>query len=208
MGALADSGVYIRSLATRGAVGGLCQAARDVVEVLDAAGFGIVLVETVGIGQDEVDVMRVADEVLLVCTPGQGDGVQAIKAGVMEIADIFVVNKSDQPGAQQVMSQLQQMLATRSDPARRARPIFSTAARMGEGVGALADRLLAASARRTRRPHSEQELADEVLRLLRPLLLQALRQRPDLADQSPHAIVRLLFDAALDGEATARDRSV
>ncbi|MBI5720514.1 MAG: methylmalonyl Co-A mutase-associated GTPase MeaB [Burkholderiales bacterium] len=197
MSALADSGAYIRSLATRGAVGGLCQAAREVVDVLDAAGFDIVLVETVGVGQDEVDVMRLADQVLVVCTPGQGDGVQAIKAGVMEIADLFVVNKFDQAGAHQVVSQLEQMLATRGDPARRNRPVFGTTATTGEGVGALADRLLSLGEGGRRRPVFEQQLADEVLRLLQPQLRLALQRHPGLADQGAHDIARRMLGNAL-----------
>lgn len=203
MNALADGGAYIRSLATRGAVGGLCQAAREVVDVVDAAGFDIVLVETVGVGQDEVDVMRLVDQVLLICTPGQGDGVQAIKAGVMEIADIFVVNKSDQAGAHQVVSQIKQMLATRGDPARRSRPIFRTAASTGEGVDALADKLLARSEGRARVAYSEQELVHEVLNLLQPELLRLLRCHPDLARRRPHAIVQHLFGTALSSARTS-----
>lgn len=196
MSALADSGAFIRSLATRGALGGLCRAARDVVDVLDAAGYGMILVETVGVGQDEVEVMRLADTVLLVCMPGQGDGVQAIKAGVMEIADVFVVNKCDQPGAQQVVSQLEQMLATRSDPARRTRSIFSITARTGEGIGALAEHLLADAGGAARRRPSAHEQVDEVLRVLEPQLQQLLQDRPDLAGRSAEAIVRILFGAS------------
>lgn len=207
MSALGDSGAFIRSLAARGALGGLCRAARDVVDVLDAAGYGIVLVETVGVGQDEVEVMHLAHTVLLVCMPGQGDAVQAIKAGVMEIADVFVVNKCDQPGAHQVVSQLERMLATRSDPARRARSIFSTTASTGAGVGALADNLLAAGGGATRRGPSVHEQVDEMLRVLQPQLLALLQDRPDLAGRSAHEVVRALFGAALPSAFHADRRS-
>ena len=94
--------VFIRSMATRGALGGLNQSARDVAKILDASGKDFVLIETVGVGQDEVEVVRAADLVLVVCVPGQGDAVQALKAGIMEIADIFIVNKADREGAEAV----------------------------------------------------------------------------------------------------------
>src|SRR6266705_3316286 len=94
-----DAGIFIRSMATRGALGGLCRAAADAVDLMDAAGWDLVLVETVGVGQDEVDVMRLAHSILVVSVPGLGDDVQALKAGVLEIADVHVVNKADREGA-------------------------------------------------------------------------------------------------------------
>src|SRR5712692_107418 len=97
-----DAGVFIRSMATRGAVGGLARATADLALLLDAAGKDYVLIETVGVGQDEVEVAGVADVTVLVLVPGMGDDVQAIKAGIMEIADIFVINKADHPGAERV----------------------------------------------------------------------------------------------------------
>ena len=95
----ADSGVFIRSMATRGWLGGLAAATTDMALLLDAAGKDVVLVETVGVGQDEVEIAKLADVTVVVLVPGMGDDVQAIKAGIMEIADVFVINKSDQPGA-------------------------------------------------------------------------------------------------------------
>ena len=106
-----DDGVFIRSMASRGQFGGLSRATRDAVDLLDAAGFDPVLIETVGVGQDEIDVVRVADTVLVVLTPGQGDEVQAIKAGLLEIADVFVVNKADHPGSDRLAADLEGMLA-------------------------------------------------------------------------------------------------
>ncbi|MFO8033514.1 MAG: methylmalonyl Co-A mutase-associated GTPase MeaB [Desulfohalobiaceae bacterium] len=105
-----DKGVFIRSLATRGALGGLCDAVDDAIHVLDAMGKEIILVETVGIGQSEVDIMNNAQTVVLVLTPGLGDEVQTIKAGVMEVADIFLVNKADQPGAAKLLQELTRAL--------------------------------------------------------------------------------------------------
>lgn len=105
-----DSGVFIRSMATRGSLGGLSRAARDAIRVLDAAGFDIVLVETVGAGQSEVDIVRTAQTTIVVEAPGLGDDVQAIKAGILEIADILVVNKADRPGATHTLRALKTML--------------------------------------------------------------------------------------------------
>src|SRR5437773_11666453 len=113
-----DPGVFIRSMATRGALGGLCRAAADGVDLLDAAGRDLILVETVGVGQDEVDVMRLAHTVVVVSVPGLGDDVQALKAGILEIADLHVVNKTDREGAARTLGELRSML-TLLPPAER-----------------------------------------------------------------------------------------
>ncbi|MCU0479665.1 MAG: methylmalonyl Co-A mutase-associated GTPase MeaB [Anaerolineae bacterium] len=105
-----DSGVFIRSMATRGSLGGLARTTRDAIRVLDAAGFDIILVETVGAGQSEVDIVRTAHTTLVIEAPGLGDEVQAIKAGILEIADVLVVNKADRPGAHKTVSALRMML--------------------------------------------------------------------------------------------------
>jgi len=105
-----DGGVYIRSMASRGNLGGLAAATGDVVRVLDAAGFAVILIETVGAGQSEVDIARMAHTTVVVDAPGLGDDVQAIKAGILEIADILVVNKADRPGAQNTVRALRAML--------------------------------------------------------------------------------------------------
>jgi LAO/AO transport system kinase len=123
-----DSGVFIRSMATRGWLGGLSRATAEVVLLLDAAGRDVVIVETVGAGQDEVDVARLAGVTLVVLTPGLGDDVQAIKAGIMEIADVFVLNKSDQPGAARFEQELH---ASLGDPAPE---IVKTVASEGQGI--------------------------------------------------------------------------
>ena len=106
-----DEGVFIRSMATRGHLGGLARATSDVALVLDAAGKDVVIIETVGVGQDEVDIVRTADVSIVVLVPGTGDEVQALKAGIMEIADIFVVNKSDRDGADRLAQSVAAMLA-------------------------------------------------------------------------------------------------
>lgn len=132
--------VFIRSMATRGSLGGLCQGARDVARVLDAAGYDLVLIETVGVGQDEIEIVKAADVVVVVCMPGQGDGVQALKAGIMEIADLYVVNKADRDGADQVVADIGAMLALAGDDAGD--KVFRTDSLSGAGVSALIDALL------------------------------------------------------------------
>jgi len=107
-----DEGVFIRSLATRGSLGGLSKACAETVRILDAAGYERVIIETVGVGQSEVDIVKLADSVLLVSVPGLGDDIQAIKAGVMEIGDVFVVNKADRDGADRVVREIRAMLET------------------------------------------------------------------------------------------------
>src|SRR5215470_9088634 len=136
-----DPGVFIRSMATRGALGGLARATWDAVDVLDAAGYDVVLIETVGVGQDEVDVVRAAESVAVVLVPGLGDDIQAIKAGILEIGDVFVVNKADRDGADRTAAELAMMLDLSALEAWRP-PIVRTVAPRGEGiaetVGALA----------------------------------------------------------------------
>lgn len=138
-----DSGVFIRSMATRGALGGLARATADGVSVLEAAGKDIVLVETVGVGQDEVDIVRASHSTVLVSVPGLGDAVQTIKAGLMEIGDVHVVNKGDRTGADAVVAELQEMLRhSRYGQAAGWRvPVHSTVASTGSGIEELADAL-------------------------------------------------------------------
>lgn len=136
----ADPGVFIRSMATRGAVGGLAPATMDLALLLDAAGFGAVIVETVGVGQDEVDVARLADITLVVLVPGMGDDVQAIKAGIMEIADVFLINKADQPGSARLERELKAAIGLAVRRGGWIPPIVSTVASEGKGI----DRALAA----------------------------------------------------------------
>jgi GTPase len=134
----ADTGIYIRSMATRGSLGGLARTTADVTTVLDASGRDMILVETVGVGQDEVDIVRLADITVVILVPGMGDDVQTIKAGIMEIADIFVINKSDREGAERVEREIRalQTLATRQDGWTP--PIVKTVASDGTGVQELA----------------------------------------------------------------------
>ncbi|MAG33270.1 MAG: methylmalonyl Co-A mutase-associated GTPase MeaB [Deltaproteobacteria bacterium] len=134
-----DKGVFIRSMATRGALGGLARAADDAAVVLDAMGFDLILVETVGVGQDELDIVKLAHTTLVVCLPGTGDAVQAIKAGIMEAADLFVLNKADLPGADQAEAHLITMLQLEMGESTRERRVLRTVAEKGEGVAELCD---------------------------------------------------------------------
>jgi len=134
----ADSGIYIRSMATRGFLGGLARATADVATVLDASGKDAILIETVGVGQDEIDIVRLADVTVVILVPGMGDDVQTIKAGIMEIADVFVINKSDREGAERVEREIRAMqsLAMRKD--NWTPPIVKTVATEGKGIPELA----------------------------------------------------------------------
>ncbi len=133
-----DAGVFIRSMATRGHLGGLARATSEAALVLDAAGKDVVLIETVGVGQDEIDIVRTADVSIVTLVPGAGDEVQALKAGIMEIADIFVVNKADREGADRTVASIEALLSlqTFADGAWRP-PIVKTEATTGKGVAEL-----------------------------------------------------------------------
>jgi LAO/AO transport system kinase len=137
-GHAADQGVYVRSLATRGHLGGLSGATEDAALVLDAAGMDVVIIETVGVGQDEVDIVAAADVSIVLLVPGTGDELQAMKAGVMEIADLFVVNKADREGADRVVQAVGASLALKpAGPGEWTPPILKTEATTGAGVDAL-----------------------------------------------------------------------
>jgi LAO/AO transport system kinase len=127
-----DAGVFVRSMATRGHLGGLSRATGDAALLLDAAGLQVILIETVGVGQDEVDIIRTADASVVVLVPGAGDDVQALKAGIMEIADVFVVNKADRDGADHLVQTILSAMAL--DEGKKAVPVYKAVATTGEGV--------------------------------------------------------------------------
>jgi LAO/AO transport system kinase len=174
----ADPGIFIRSMATRGALGGLARATQDAIDLLDAAGFDTVIVETVGVGQDEVDVVSCVQTCCVVLVPGMGDEIQAIKAGIMEVADLFVINKADRDGADQVEQELTAMKSLSAarpwDP-----PVLRTVAQQGEGIAELLTRVrehgawlrahggLARKARERARLRFESLLAEAALRRAR-----------------------------------------
>ena len=181
-----DPGVFIRSMATRGAMGGLAPATRDAVDVLDAAGFDWVLVETVGVGQDEIDVVRSVDTVVVVTVPGLGDDIQAIKAGIMEIADVFVINKADREGVERTARDLQASLELDQEMGAWLPPILRTVASLGQGI----EDLVAAIARH--RAHLEQsgELAERRRSHLRLRIESILKDRVLAAADREHGLER------------------
>ena len=173
-----DEGVFIRSMATRGHLGGLAVAAPEAVRVLAAAGYPWVILETVGVGQVEIDVVAQADTTVVVVTPGWGDAVQANKAGLMEIADVFVVNKADRPGAEDTARDLERMLDM--SPASGWRPpVLSTTATTGAGVGevwhAVVDHRAHLAARGELQARRRRRAAEEVTRLVAARLLDKAR---------------------------------
>jgi len=136
-----DDGVFIRSLGTRGMLGGLAGAVYDVVEIFDASGKDIIFVETVGVGQAEVDVIKIADTTLVVIVPGLGDAIQTLKAGIMEIADIYVVNKADREGVDQTVAEVQSLVDISCSDKDRKTPILQTVTRDKKGVVELVDEI-------------------------------------------------------------------
>jgi LAO/AO transport system kinase len=154
-GFAADEGVYFRSMASRGATGGLTATAADVIAVMEAAGRDIILIETVGAGQSEVEIAALADVTLVVLTPGAGDDVQTLKAGIMEIADIFVLNKSDLEGADRTASEI---LATQSLSPKPAPPILKTIATTGQGIDTLIETIARIKPSRKPKPTTHSKL--------------------------------------------------
>jgi len=201
-----DVGIFIRSMASRGHAGGLARATARVVNVLDALGTGVVLVETVGVGQEEVDVARVADTVCLVTVPGLGDDIQAIKAGVLEIADVLVVNKADRPGADETARDLAQMLSLAKDKPWKP-PIVRTSAQSGEGVA----ELVAAIAKHRAWSRESGEYRErrqgaaraEVEDLLREALLRKLEGR--IGDGRLNAAVARVAERSIDPYAAVEE---
>ena len=129
-----DDGVFIRSMGTRGMLGGLTSSVYDVVEILDACGKDVVIIETVGVGQAEVDIIKIADTTLVVVVPGLGDSIQTLKAGVMEIADIYVVNKADKPSVEQTIAEIKNLVDITCSGKERKTPVISTIAKQSKGI--------------------------------------------------------------------------
>jgi LAO/AO transport system kinase len=137
-----DSGVFIRSLAARGHLGGLTETTLDVIKVLSAANFDTIIVETVGVGQSEIDIASAADTTIVITAPGMGDGIQAAKAGILEIADIFAVNKADREGAEATVRELKSMISLSPESGGWNPPVVSTVATTGEGFPELAAKII------------------------------------------------------------------
>lgn len=195
-----DEGLFIRSMASRGHSGGLARATSRIVNVLDALGYGVVLVETVGVGQEEVEVVRVADTVCLVTVPGLGDDIQAIKAGVLEIADVLVVNKADRPGADETARDLAQMLTLGAPRIAWKPPIIRTVAATGEGtdelVAAIAKHRAWAAGSGEGEARRRAAARSEVEELLREALVRRLRDR--LGEDRVESAIARVAERAID----------
>ena len=212
-GLYTDPGVFIRSMATRGAMGGLARATHDAMDLVDAAGYDWVLVETVGVGQDEVDIVRSVDTVVVVTVPGLGDDIQAIKAGLMEIADLFVVNKADRPGVDRVVRDIELMLSLGDQGAGWRPPLVKAVARQSQGIDEILSEIerhaewlgtdggLAERRRRRFRQRVEELLKERVLRSavehvgLEDAVTDALANRID-----PYRVADKVFRGVVDEE--------
>ncbi len=213
-----DAGVFIRSMATRGHLGGLARATSEVALVLDAAGKDVVLIETVGVGQDEVDIVRTADVSIVTIVPGSGDEVQALKAGIMEIADIFVVNKADREGADRTVASIEAMLSLQTFAEGDWRPpIVKTEATTGKGVAELMDTIerfrvhTAASQGSRRRARAEWRvrellgqrfLAHVERQVLAPGEFDSTLDRIAARELDPYTAVDAILSRALKGSAS------
>jgi LAO/AO transport system kinase len=200
-----DAGVFIRSMATRGQLGGLAAATPQAVRVLDAAGCDVVLVETVGVGQSEVDIVALADTTVVLLAPGMGDGVQAAKAGILEVADVFVVNKADRDGAERTVRDLKHMisLGRRSAGPSWRQPIVRTVASAGEGVEELTaaldahhDWLVEHGELATRRAHRAE-------REIEAIAVAALRSRLGVGQEALRELAKRVVARELDPHAAA-----
>jgi len=212
----ADPGVFMRSMATRGVMGGLARSTLDVILLLDAFGKDVVIVETVGVGQDEVEIARAADTTLVVGVPGLGDDIQAIKAGILEIADILVVNKADLAGADRLAADLRTMLQLAEQRTEWPTPIHQTVATDGTGVPALVDRVAEHRAYLERSGSWRERRADSARRQVRAIVedrvlarLQSVTASREWSDrfaaiaareQDPYSVAEeLLREVAHDG---------
>jgi len=191
-----DAGVYIRSLATRGALGGLSRSTWRAADLLDAAGYDPIIVETVGVGQSEVDIAELADTTVLVLTPNAGDAVQTFKAGVMEIADIFAVNKADLPEARAVVREVLALLSLAPSRDGWRFPVLTTTATTGEGVMDLAVQIIS-HREHLRASGLEARVRD---RRVRRMLLSALQARIEarLATSDGAKVVQRYLDGEID----------
>src|SRR5574337_387856 len=172
-----DAGVFIRSMATRGHLGGLARATNEIVDVMDAAGKEVILIETVGVGQDEVEVVGTAHTCVVVSVPGLGDEIQTFKAGVLEIGDLFVVNKADREGASRTATELEMMLQMAPKAAGWSPKVLKTVATTGEGVAVLLDVIFEHKAFMDERDLRKQKGRERSERTFRALLQETLTAR-------------------------------
>jgi LAO/AO transport system kinase len=190
-----DAGVFIRSLASRGALGGVSRATVDAVAVLDAAGYEHVIIETVGVGQADVDVMRIADTIVVVSVPGSGDSIQLIKAGLVEVADVHVVNKADKPESDRLVAELRTMLhlSTTTDADRPSPPVIETVATTGLGIGellgAISEHRVRVQASSTAGVLRRRTVAERIREIAKELFVERLELDDDVAFEAAVASV-------------------
>jgi LAO/AO transport system kinase len=208
-----DEAVFIRSMATRGHLGGLAAATPQAIRVLDAAGFELIIIETVGVGQAEVAIASLADSVAVLLAPGMGDAVQAAKAGILEVADLFIVNKADKPDAQQVVRDLRGMLALGASQKGWKPPVITTTATTGEGLAELVTRLdahwdwLAESGELTRRRHARarEEITALAFAALRARLASSSVTKSGVTRSGVDELAARVADGTLDPFQAAED---
>lgn len=204
----ADPGVYVRSVSARGALGGLSRATADITAVLDSAGWDTIIVETVGVGQDEVEVMRIAHSVVVVSVPGLGDDIQAMKAGLLEVADLHVVNKADRKDARRTATELRAMLrlAAPREPGQWRPPVLETTALDGTGVNDLADELARHRAWLEESGELDRRLLAAAAERIRSIAKELLLKRMgDPGEASPFgALAREVAARKLDPRTAAR----
>jgi LAO/AO transport system ATPase len=196
-----DEGVFIRSLASRGRLGGISTATSRIVDLMDASGREVVVLETVGAGQSEVEVASLADTTVVVCAPGWGDDIQAIKSGILEVADVLVVNKSDDPRALQTLRQLTAMLMLRHGPSAEV-AVVSTTATSGQGVGALADAVDRHSQARSRESRSARRLT-QMQRFIVEGALQTVKHRCETNVELIGSLGKAVQEAQMDLESAS-----
>jgi LAO/AO transport system kinase len=191
-----DEGVFIRSLATRGHLGGLTRSTNDVVTIMDGMGFDVVIIETVGVGQDEVDIVKTAHTSVVVLVPGMGDEIQIMKAGILEIADIFVVNKSDRPGAERVMAELSSLQHIVHHDEEDLIPVLKTVATSNVGIRELGDAMVEhlASLKRSggKEERDQIRLREIILSYVRESTQEQFNQRYREFDERENVSARLL----------------
>jgi LAO/AO transport system kinase len=195
-----DPDVFIRSMATRGHLGGLARATNDAIDVLDAAGYDPILVETVGVGQDEVEVVKTADVVAVILIPGMGDDIQAIKAGILEIADLFLINKSDHPGADRLHAELDAMLGLVEWTDRSRPTIHRTVAVRNEGIAeahAAIEEFLETTARQRRHERRRERAEARFLAVLGERLMRHVMDR-GLSEEGVAGVVEEIADRRTD----------
>jgi LAO/AO transport system kinase len=207
-----DRDVFIRSMGTRGHLGGVTRSTTDVLKILEAGGYRRLLLETVGVGQSELEIMRISDTVVVVLNPGTGDGIQAIKAGIMEIADIFVVNKSDLPGADRMKNDIEMMLNLTCDGKAWRPPVVLTSTVNGQGMESLYEKInthqayLLASGEKEqlRMERLRQEVwrqwEDKTLAAFDSLWEAAREQWEHSGQEDPYKIARLLWEKRFKGD--------